>query len=236
MRKRVHRDAVVLARVERHQLLEIEFSRRLEQHAGPVLPLSRRRVRCPGRVAQRGVEFFGVGSFVLLPFGNVPGERQFTERFTEPLCELLSQFLAIEPGGNLGLVGVHRLALDEQAFAGKQRCKFVVARGQRVHFGLDVEQARNEIVEMPGHGDQQFRFFLARQRLRLDAGGFQSRAQRRVGTAKKIEESGVESLQSGAVVEIFETTAEAELQFGLGEACVYADVHSGAFGTSAARR
>jgi len=47
---------------------------------------------------------------------------------------------------------------------------------------------------------------------------------------------GIEPLQSGAVVEIFETAAEAELQFGLGEDCVYSDVHSGASGTAAAHR
>ncbi len=89
---------------------------------------------------------------------------------------------------------------------------------------------------MFGHGDKQFRFVLARQCLRFDAGGFQTRAQRCLGRAEKIEESGIKLLQSGALVEIFEAAAEAEPQFWLGKDCVYADVHSGASVTGAGRR
>ncbi|MGH6631076.1 MAG: hypothetical protein ACREB3_15220, partial [Burkholderiales bacterium] len=76
---------------------------------------------------------------------------------------------------------------------------------------------------MFGHGDQQSRFFLARQCLRLAAGGLQTRAQRRVGSAEKNQKSAVEPLQSGAEIKIFETGAEAELEFGLAEDCVNAD-------------
>ena len=83
-------------------------------------------------------------------------------------------------------------------------------RGQRLHFTLDREQARQEIVQVRRERDQQLGLGLGRKRLRCRAGRVQPFVQGRVGFAEKGQERGIDASETLAGVEVFETEIEAE--------------------------
>ncbi len=174
MGERVHGNAVLVVRFDRHQALKIELLRQLEQYARMMLVLSLPGMHRPGRIAQRCIDFVRVGTFLLQPGRYVTRKRQFAEIRIEPCSELGFEPGSVEPGSGLRLVGVDGLALHEQPLAGIQRSKFEMTRRQCVDFVFDAEQARDEIVEMTGYRDQEFRFLLQRQRWVTSAQGFQT--------------------------------------------------------------
>ena len=69
--------------------------------------------------------------------------------------ELGAQRRAVERRGVVGLVRVHRLALDELPLDGEQRRQLVMARLERVHLRRDAEQLREEVLEVRRQRDQQ---------------------------------------------------------------------------------
>ena len=60
-----------------------------------------------------------------------------------PRCalELAGERLAVEARRGLGLMGLQRLALDEEALAGEDRRQSVMALGQFLQLAADAEEA-----------------------------------------------------------------------------------------------
>ena len=80
-----HRNAVVLGADDRNQVVGIEFARRFEQYAGPMLGAARRRERRPGGIAGREVEIVAMDGCILLPGEHVTGESEFAQGLAQTL-------------------------------------------------------------------------------------------------------------------------------------------------------
>ena len=89
--------------------------RRLEQHAGPMLALTRRAERGPCGVLQSKVERFAVRRLVLLPARHVLRERELGERLAEQRFELPRERRSVDAVRFVRLDLVHRFALHEVA-------------------------------------------------------------------------------------------------------------------------
>ena len=77
--------AVVLGGDDRNQVVGIEFTRRFEQYAGPMLGAARRRERRPGGIAGREVEIVAMDGCILLPGEHVTGESEFAQGLAQTL-------------------------------------------------------------------------------------------------------------------------------------------------------
>ncbi len=177
--------------VHRHQAHEIQFLRRLEQHAGAVLFPAFGRCRRPVGIARRAFDLVGVGDLVFAPFSNLPGELQFGGKGVAVGRRILR------------LHFVQGVALDEKALYRIQRRELVVAGGERPSFGFDAEEFRDEVLEMGRKRDEElgFRFCGWRGFSRLDEAIPQP-------CIEKSEKRRVQAQQSVAPIEIAEPEAE----------------------------
>ena len=205
---------------ERNEVHVIELARGAEQHAPAVVGAPRLRVRRPGRVAQREVEPRGVVRLVLLPAGHRLRERELAvvagHRAADRRLEFAAQRGAVESSRHVGPVGIHRLALDEQALDRVQRGEFVVARGECPRFGLDPEQRDEEVLELRGERDQQRRLVLGGERSRLAARGREANCKVRVAGGEVRQEQRIDPLGALDRVEIGEGEAIGKRERGVG--------------------
>ena len=217
-RQRVLRITVRLTRMDRHQAHEVELGGHLEQHAAAVLLLSGRCGCGPGGVSRGQVELGGVQGFVLLPFGDMPSEGQFAERFLEQRGKLFLCCVAIDGGSVFGLDLVHGAPLHEQPLDRINRRELVVMTGERVKFGFDAEQLSNEILDVRCKRDQQLGFGFCGERSRILPRGDQLVSQPGIDFAQEFHERRIEANEGFAVVEILEGKAKAKGGMGGGHA------------------
>ncbi len=208
----MQRDAVARRGCERHEALEIELLRCLEQHAGGVALLAGRRVRRPGGIAQGEVQRRRVGGFVLLPGEHAASEREFGERFADGVGQLALESGPVQACRRVGLDLVHRLALHEQALHRVERGESVMALRQRADFATDPEQFAQEVLHVGSEFEQQGGFLLRVQGRRVEPRFCHSERQRRVEPGQRFDERPVEALERLRVVEVGEAKAESELQ------------------------
>ena len=119
---------------------------------------------------------------------------------------------AIERLRDVGLVRVHRLALDEQTLHRVERRELVVPGLERAHFGLDAEQRRDEVFEMRPERDQELRLGLALQRIRVGARRGEARRKYRIRRLQMVDESTVDTRRPVALIEIGENEPVGERQ------------------------
>jgi hypothetical protein len=160
-------DVVVdLDRFGGHELVQVELARRTKQHAAAVRGPACCRMRCPGRVALRDIDPLGIGGFVLQPLRDRPRKREL-ERLdafsrADRSVDCGTQRGAVERRRDIGLVGIHRLALHELSLDGVERRQRVVLRLERLDVGDDAEQAGEKVLDVRRDVDQQRGFFLRR--------------------------------------------------------------------------
>ena len=201
------REAECFLGVQRHQVLVVEFFRGLEEHALAVACAACLGAGCPCGVACGCVEHGSVGCFVLLPLQNGLRKAEFG---LSGGAELRARGIRIE-AREIGVLDFReRETLHEKTFHGVERGERVVARGKRLRFGLYAEEPGDEVFEMRGQRDQELGFGLAGEAVWLCARCCQRVPQRRVGCVEMREESGVQTMQAIARVEVLELQAEGE--------------------------
>jgi len=195
--KRERRHLAALDRHERHELHRVELARRPEQHSVAVRGAAFRRLRGPRRVTQRQVERLGVARLVLLPGGQRVRERDFIpaadDRRPDERLELRPERRAVERGRRLALVGVRRLALDEQALDRVERRERVLRRLERPDLVLHAEECRHEILDVGTQRDHQVPLGPVAERAGRLPRLAQATGQRRVGAFQVVEEQAVDA-------------------------------------------
>jgi hypothetical protein len=210
------RHAVHFGRFERHQLHVVDLARRAEEHARLVQRAARRRVRGPCGIAQGQVQPAGVRRFVLLPRRHRPCKREFAagtgHRCAEGGFEFAAERRAVERRRDIGLVRVHRLALDEEPLHRVQRRQRVMRRFERADLGGDAEERCQEILEMRGDGNQQCRLVLDGARRRIGAGSLEPPRELGVGAFQVRDEQLVDpgSARDGIELGVGEAVGELE--------------------------
>ncbi len=163
-------DAVHRRRLDRHELHAVELARRAEQHAArvrgaalpacaPPTPRSAARRRARSRCA--------ASSCCQRVTARAKASSSNTARRARASSSR-AQRGAVERRSGVGLVRVHRLALDELALDGEERRELVVPRLQRAHLGLDAEQRRRGSPrDAAPSAISSVRLGLARERVRV---------------------------------------------------------------------
>src|SRR5262249_2112343 len=165
-----------------------------------------------GGVACGEVEVLLVGGLILHPAVDRAGEGELAgcaavDGHAERDGERRRQRRPVEARRRLGLPGLERLALDEQALAGEDRGETMMALGQIQQLAPDAEEPGDEIFQGRRQLDEEGRFLLARGR--LGARGGEALAQ--LG-GESAEERRVDPRQAFAGVEIGEGEAMSESQ------------------------
>ena len=129
-------------------MLHIELVRCLEQHTVVVLDASCCGLQGPRRVLQGNVKFVYVGSFVFLPRNDLVRESEFCQHAAQHWCELRGEFFTVQLLCRIALEFVRGFTLHKQTLHAIKRRQFKMACGQRIHFGFDVEQTSDKVIEM----------------------------------------------------------------------------------------
>jgi len=158
-----------------------------------------------------------VRGLVPLPFEHPYRKGEFLEAADQQRRDFGFQRVSVKAGGDISLVFGHRAALHELALHAKQRLEFEVAAAQFRRRVLDVEELRDEGIEMRADRDQQVRFFLVGQRLRVRPGGHEAVAEAGVGGTQVLEEDAIEAAKALGVVEVREPEPECKVEFRGGQ-------------------
>jgi hypothetical protein len=118
--------------------------------------------------------------------------------------ELCAQVLAVERGGCVGLVRVHRLALHELALDRVKRRERVMACLERLYFRGDAEQTGEKILDVRCERNEKRRLVLHRQSVGRYARSREASRESRVGGLEVGEKQRVDARRSPTRIEIRE--------------------------------
>ena len=205
------RDAVDHLGLDRHQMLEVELVRHLEQRPVAVPPLAVGAVQRPGGILRQRLD---LGCrLVDLELGadqaaHLDGEGEF------PRLDTVGRIGAdIDRGLRAHRIGLDRardVALHEQPLAVVERRELRIAAAQAGDVARDAEQFADEILERSRHLDQQVGLILGRQRLRRGARRHQTGVHVGIRRLQPGGECRVEAAEALAVIEVVEAQPEGE--------------------------
>ena len=156
----------------------------------------------------REIERRRIGILVVLPARDRIRERPLecldVGRRTEQRSELCAQVLAVERGGCVGLVRVHRLALHELALDRVKRRERVMACLERLYFRGDAEQTGEKILDVRCERNEKRRLVLHRQSVGRYARSREASRESRVGGLEVGEKQRVDARRSPTRIEIRE--------------------------------
>ena len=197
--------------LDRHQMLEVELVRHLEERTVemPLLPF--RIVQRPGGVLGEGGDLRGRRlDLELCPDQVADGQREGQFPGFQPVGELYRQRKsrrdgrAVERGGDVRLEGARDVALHEEPLAVVERRQATMTFPQRGCFGADGEQGADEVLQRPRHFDQEIGLVLCGKTVGGGARGHQAGMSVDVGVPQPGHEGGIKTGDPFTVVKIVE--------------------------------
>src|SRR5579864_1322684 len=187
----------------------VDLVRHFEEHIVAMLSNSGGRERGPGGVTGRGLNPGRMLRFVLQPARNVSEETPLCHRLAEQAVQLRGQRQSIDGRRLLLRYAADGPLLNELALESEQRREIVVPRLKSLDLGSNPEQLTEEIFDIRGQLDDEFRSILWRSSLRIGPSIQQLHVQIRIRRVKLFQEKRVQPHQSLADIKVLKPYAEA---------------------------